>query len=128
MLVELAMKTHEPISSQVFHAVHPRPGEFEKMLDHVRLNLESEHRLDLRSVSYSDWLERLKTTASQDISAANPALKLLDFYEALNTSTRMAPDMEITRTLAASEALRTARPLQMEWFDGWVREWVGTSN
>lgn len=75
-----------------YHLAHPRPVPWNTLFHPVS------DSLSLMPVSYSMWLHRLKksaewfadSTADREVeqTKANPALKILDFFEGANTNSR----------------------------------------
>lgn len=97
-------------------------------------------------VSPATWLASLRASSqeesSEDVEVTNPALKLLDFYEALwppatdaagtetqATEAASSPqNMAVDQAVASSPSLRSLEPVSLEWMRKWTREWIALRN
>jgi hypothetical protein len=85
-------------------------------------------------VAPATWLARLQQEAAAakeaDLEATTrrlPALKLLDFFQDLWSTTGTAPptaSMALERALAASPALSALGPVEPVWMRKWLAEWM----
>ncbi|KAF2491843.1 putative NRPS-like enzyme [Lophium mytilinum] len=123
---------------RVFHAVNPAVVSWETLLPTVK-ELLSEHG-EVAVLSFPAWLDLLKSRSgevsnggagesSAEMLRRNPGMKLLGFYEELQPDGKdgTRAKMDLTRTLEASESMRSLEPIQKEWIAGWVRNWVASS-
>jgi hypothetical protein len=55
---------------------------------------------------------------------ANPAIKLLNFYEALWAGDQAKARLSLEKTLKVSEKMQALKPIEMEWVSGWVKDWL----
>jgi hypothetical protein len=143
VLVELALSSDgvdgvAKQASSVFHVVHPRPVQWSSLLPHAKSTLEalrsSEEKIAV--VPYTEWLSLLKAKSEKSnddgaldqlaIAQANPAIKLLDFLEAVQYQGAggLQTALAMENTLRISGTLRELEPLRVEWLEGWIREWM----
>lgn len=126
VIVELALDSwgaDGPQSShgaRVFHAVNSKVAAWADLVPVLQGALGGEEAIDI--VPLETWLEALRNSASEtnDIEA-NPALKLLDFFQSLNSVVTVR--LETQLTIGASPALAALRPVQVEWVENWARQW-----
>ncbi|CAD6447675.1 5d91f239-33ea-4ff2-8bf0-c5a2c32c35ba [Sclerotinia trifoliorum] len=85
----------------------------------------------LQIVSPATWLASLRASSKADYEdvAANPAVKLLDFFESLwaihaDTEKVSVQLMVVEKALEASPAMRKLDAVKVEWMHKWVEEWV----
>ncbi|TGJ82305.1 hypothetical protein E0Z10_g6457, partial [Xylaria hypoxylon] len=119
---------------------NPAVVNWEDVLPAIKEGIEGRGTIEV--VSAGAWLDRLEksvdattTTTTDDagVIAANPAVKLIEFYKnsvwnvsAGSTSTEMTP-MAIEKTLDASPTLRDLPPVSRAWMHKWVDEWLATA-
>jgi hypothetical protein len=79
-------------------------------------------------VGLTEWLDRLRDSTisaeTQPILEQNPAVKLLDFYEQLASDSTGPKEFSIEKTIKVSKTLQDLSPIQPEWIQGWIRDWV----
>jgi hypothetical protein len=89
---------------------------------------DDEESNEIKVVSLTEWLNRLRDSAAsaetQSILEQNPAVKLLDFYEQLASDSSGAKEFSIEKTIEVSKSLQDLSPIQPEWIQGWIRDWV----
>ncbi|THV45864.1 hypothetical protein BGAL_0443g00110 [Botrytis galanthina] len=85
----------------------------------------------LQIVSPATWLASLRASSEADYEhvAANPAVKLLHFFEglwAIHADTEQVPmqPLVVEKALEASPAMRKLDAVKVEWMHKWVEEWV----
>lgn len=85
----------------------------------------------LQIVSPATWLASLRASSEADYEhvAANPAVKLLHFFEglwAIHADTEQVPmqPLVVGKALEASPAMRKLDAVKVEWMHKWVEEWV----
>lgn len=65
-------------TSEIVHVAHPYPVKWKTIINHVSTTL------GVPLVSYSAWLRKLEHTESTNSATNNPALRLIDFYRAID--------------------------------------------
>lgn len=136
VLVDLATTTNGRTASSatVFNLRNPTLTPWTTLLPGVTAGSSSK---PLQVVSPATWLASLRASndedGNEDVGVANPALKLLDFFEGLwrpaeaGTGSLAEPgsqNMSVDRALSASPSLRSMEPVGLEWMRKWTQEWV----
>ena len=113
----------------VYHAVNPRPTTWGALVPSMQARLSS-HAQPVALTSFAAWVAALRlsavTEAPGDVAARNPAVKLVDFLEAIQMQgdAGVPPTVfEVRETLRRSEAMRGLGPVCAEWMEGWMRQW-----
>ncbi|KAI8627306.1 putative NRPS-like enzyme [Xylariaceae sp. FL1651] len=118
---------------------NPAVVNWEDVLPAIKEGIEGHGTIEV--VSASAWLHRLEksieaTTAAADNAkavAANPAVKLIEFYKNSVWNVSAGPvgsetaSMAIEKTLDASPTLRDLPPVSKAWVRKWVDEWLATA-
>lgn len=111
--------------TQVFHTVNPSIVSWNSLLPAIQNELGP----DVKVVPFKKWLQTLRASAreatTEETLEANPAVKLIDFYEDLLDDGNTTPKLETTETEMASPGLRAVGPVQGEWMMKWIRQWNG---
>ncbi|KAL8951795.1 MAG: hypothetical protein Q9222_002244 [Ikaeria aurantiellina] len=122
IVAELALLPRKN-SARVFHAVNPRTCDWKKALlpaIHDFLGPEK-----TKIVPFSKWVEVLRHSATETFEKQdfekNPAIKLLDFFEAL-PNTRV-PRLSTVETRECSQGLREMKAVGVEDMKRWMRQW-----
>ncbi|GAP82911.2 putative thioester reductase domain-containing protein [Rosellinia necatrix] len=104
----------------VYHAINPHSTTWAALLPGVARYLGQGRAVEV--VSLEAWVAALRDSAArtEDI-AANPAIKLLDFFESLAYASGASLSTE--RTLPASPTLSTIGPVHDAWMENWMRQW-----
>jgi thioester reductase-like protein len=122
-------------SSRVFHCRNPRPVAWESFRSTVLEELTTSFYIPgtteqkkIEMVGLTEWLDRLRDSTisaeTQPILEQNPAVKLLDFYEQLASDSTGPKEFSIEKTIKVSKTLQDLSPIQPEWIQGWIRDWV----
>ena len=145
-LVELAM-VNESVKKSipgplVFHPLNPHPTTWEAIRPTFIDEISSLTSKTVRTVPLDVWLAQIRkdieaTAGSQHhlkdgeletFLKANPAAKLMEFYEnALGASKGLRNKLLTKQTLANSSTLRGLEGIKSEWVRKWVREWIVVS-
>lgn len=109
--------------SLVYNVVNPGLTSWNSLLNTVRLRLGPH----VQVVPLREWvhkLEELDLTGSGALSAW-PAIKILDFYRALEQAQSSEGKLAytITHGLTASETLTKLTPVNNEWMSIWLDQW-----
>lgn len=121
VLVQMTFSATESIEPRVLHAVNPNRIRWSTLLTDLQ---NSKYLESTEQVEFSDWLASLRkmsTDTSTDLEKV-PAVKLLEFYEALETE-EARPIFDTTRGTACSVALREMSHVQVEWLNKWAKQW-----
>lgn len=112
-------------TAHVFHTVNPNTTTWPALLPHVQATLGP----DVKPVSLATWVKALRdsSTSSSVTHAldANPAVKLLDFYEGLLDAGSVAPRLETRNTEAECGLLSNVGLVRGEWMRRWILRWMG---
>ena len=111
--------------TQVFHTVNPSIVSWNSLLP----NIQSELGQHVKVVPLKTWLQALRASAreatTEEALEANPAVKLMGFYEGLLDDTHRIPKLETKDTETASPGLTAVGPVRSEWMVKWIRQWNG---
>ena len=111
--------------TQVFHTVNPSTVSWNSLLPDIHNELGQ----DVKVVPFKNWLQALRASAreatTEEALEANPAVKLMGFYEGLRDDARKLPRLETKETEMASPGLRAVGPVRSEWMVKWIRQWNG---
>lgn len=137
VLVELALEKKDSLNSaasgvQVNQVTHAHPVPWKQLLEATRAELGAK----VKVVPYAEWLSLLKAKSEEaekdenldpsTLAFANPAMKLLDFFEGVgqqgDAGLRMQLGLE--KTQQQSKILKDMEPLKVEWMAGWTRDWM----
>lgn len=106
----------------VFHNLeNPHSTTWPDLLPAVRSRFPAHAKV----VPYETWLRALQDSASnttEDDVSANPAVKLLDFFEGLAKGEGM-PDMSTEKTVRKSTTMAALGPVKGEWMRRWMKGW-----
>lgn len=119
---------HSPHS--FLHLVHPKPVSWHTLISSIAKEFGN-----VPLVPYDEWLSALQTSVSEgdaaevELMRANPALRLLPFFQAVNQ--HASPDREplglvylsTEKSAAVSEALANLPQLDAERAKGWLTAW-----
>ncbi|KAI0860092.1 NAD(P)-binding protein [Xylaria cubensis] len=125
VIVELAIRparSHQPnTSASVYHAINPHHTTWGELLPIVSRRLNQGKEV-VEVVSLEAWTDALRDSASKtDNIAANPAIKLLDFFESLVDTG--ATSLSTESTVQISPTLSTIGPVKDDWMDNWLTQW-----
>ena len=140
VLVELLLREEKTVSGMpdqaneklgaqsptaVFHALNPHSTTWRALLPTILSSWHGPSPPEI--VPLHAWVASLRTSAAanSDVSA-NPALKLLDFFERLAAAEEeeeAGVRFETTKTVQASTALAGLEAVSGEWMEGWMRQW-----
>ena len=126
VITELALRlfTDMDSSSRTFHTVNPSTTTWATLLPHIQAAMSSKTRL----VPLATWLNRLRASAATSTTKldldANPALKLMEFYEGLLGTERAPPILETSKTELVSPSLGKVGPVTGDWMARWISQWT----
>lgn len=109
--------------SWVYNIVNPRRTPWGSLLDTVRLRLGPH----VQVVPLCEWIQKLERLdqTNPDALSAWPAIKILDFYRALEQmrSSKAKLVYSTAHGLAASKTLANLEPVNNEWMSIWLDQW-----
>jgi len=121
VVLELALERNA--NRRVYHTVNPKFTTWEALLPSVQAELGP----DVKTVTLAAWVKALTASSSASTTqkelAANPAVKLLDFYGSLLGTKNTAPRLETRETEQASPTLAGLAPVKGEWMVKWMKQW-----
>ncbi|KAG9850500.1 acetyl-CoA synthetase-like protein, partial [Aureobasidium melanogenum] len=103
--------------AQFVHLVNPREADWQDILPHVQNSLDRE----LQVVAYEEWLSDLQASAEREPTEANPAVKLIDFFE--ENRHDLKPSFSTVNAQEMSETLATLEPANGQWMELWMKQW-----
>ena len=121
--------------ARVFHPLNPHPVAWKSLLPTIinTLSHSDARTIIIDTVSFDTWLHKVRvdaeTTGSANVEGmlkANPAAKLLGFYEKLKADKRM--DFDTVKTEEASSKMRAIGEIKPEWFERWTQGWLAVRN
>lgn len=133
ILQELSVVAVGASSNDTFHVVHPRPVAWAELLPTIRevLNRAASERgiAQVEVVDYREWFKRLEATFTADSTnsktlSANPAAKLLPFFESLLSEENLTGVFDVNRTMSVSYTMRSLEPVSSECLEAWTHGWI----
>ncbi|KAL1306390.1 hypothetical protein AAFC00_005097 [Neodothiora populina] len=125
VLLEIAherFRTQKDKKLDTFALVNPEIVSWSELVPAVQAYYEP-RGVKLEVVEFKEWLDVLKSLPmTQEEVARVPGLKLLDFYEGLDTGSGL-PRMQTHRTAEASPALKNAGPINAALIQNWCKQW-----
>lgn len=115
-------------STPVYNLVNPRSTTWQSLLPTI-LAYYADIGNPLEAVSLREWVDALQTSVSNvdridGTLSANPAAKLLDFFQTLaEREAEPGPSFETTQATRASKTLRDLKPVSPEWMARWLKQW-----
>lgn len=143
VLFELAQEQQQSTnpngSARVFHPTNPQVVSWQALRGTITNELHAHTGKPIETVSLRTWIGRVRKDIESGAGGhasdgdlkkaleANPAAKLLDFYEDLLMSGDGAPNrLDTTQTTRSSQKLRVMEGIKDEWMRKWIREWMGS--
>lgn len=136
--IDLANRSDHPNSSSmavapaarslpVYNLVNPRSTTWQSLLPTILAHYTDTGN-PLETVTLREWVDALQSSVSNndhaDTLSANPAAKLLDFFETLaEREAGLGPLFETTQATRASKTLRDLEPVSPEWMARWLKQW-----
>lgn len=107
----------EDKSARFIHLLNPQQADWQHIIPHIQAVLSE----NLEIVSYEEWLGELQTSAEQEHDEANPAVKLIDFFE--ENGKELKPKFSTSKAQELSKTLATLGPVNGEWMELWMKQW-----
>ena len=125
IIMELVFRpaTQAESSIETYHAVNPDITTWAALLSHVKAGMDPEPI----TVPLTTWVKNLRASSGTSLTTqdleANPALKLVNFYESLLNTKKSFAILETSKTEKASSTLRNLGPVKGEWMTKWISQW-----
>ena len=103
--------------AQFVHLLNPHEANWQDIIPHVQRSLDEK----LKVVPYEEWLSDLQNSAERNHDEANPAVKLVDFFE--QNRHDLKPKFSTTNAQRMSQTLRSLQPVNGEWMHLWMEQW-----
>lgn len=121
-IVEMAQGVSSSSTSNataVLHAVNPQRTTWASLMPIVQKHLH----LDV--VSFEGWVAILTRTSEDGTvdTALNPALKLVDFFQALQQRNDVLPELETVEAVRTSSSLGALTAVNGDWMQRWMQQW-----
>jgi len=113
-------------TNTTFHVLHPESSSWGTIITSVKQILDQVGSgPPLEVISYPEWLAKLKASSDATPVTANPAVKLLLFFENTLSGDDFESPYELNRSLAASNTLRSPPPsLDKECLRALIKGWI----
>jgi thioester reductase-like protein len=149
VIAEISLQAATGSSRQefgVFNVLNPQKTSWKTLLPSIITALQKETNSTIQVVPPTEWIERLKNSASEILKTAspssdqqteaflraNPALKLIDFFDGLfgsadkghyNINTKRTTTWETSNAERASGRLRDAEVIDGVMIERWTKQW-----
>lgn len=104
-------------NAQFVHLLNPHEADWQEILPHVQNSLDKK----LQVVAYEEWLSDLQASAERTPDEANPAVKLIDFFE--ENRHALKPKFSTINSQEMSKTLENLRPVNGNWMELWMKQW-----
>lgn len=115
------LKPHRDALPSVYHVSSPGSITWKALAPVVMKRLGE----SVRVVAWGEWMEALRQSgrnAGTQGVLQNPALKLLDFLEALGQREEW-PELSVERALEKSPSMARLEPKYVDWMNTWMDQW-----
>lgn len=133
VIVELLLHGANQEGSIVYNVVNPSLSTWQELYPILHRALAGSNENQIKLVDYADWVRALEKVASENITQTdvlnNPAVKILEFFQALEIDGVDEPSIKVSTKTAAlhSPTLRSCPPVTAEWITLWVSQ-LGLAN
>jgi thioester reductase-like protein/acyl-coenzyme A synthetase/AMP-(fatty) acid ligase/aryl carrier-like protein len=133
ILLELAAVPAHSGRNDTFHVEHPRPTAWEELFPVIlgALDKTTSERggPQMEVLDYREWFKRLEATFSVDSTGtedlfANPAVKLLPFFESLLSKEGVTAIFDVSRSITSSSTMQSLEPVTSDCLEAWVNGWI----
>lgn len=107
----------EEVKAQFVHLLNPHEADWQDIIPHVQRSLNKE----LQVVPYEEWLSDLQSSAERSHDEANPAVRLIDFFE--QNRHDLKPRFSTRNAQRMSQALASLQPVNGDWMQLWMKQW-----
>lgn len=127
VLIEITSTPKQDGGARYFHPQNPKPVAWSELLPAAVKTLSASGK-PIKAVPFKSWLQAVRADAEtlgdgdlERMLKANPAIKLLGFYESLNEG---LPAMKGEKALEASGRLRELEGVSAGLMQKWVKSWI----
>ena len=133
ILHELTMASLAPGENVTYHVVHPRHTAWAELLPTISAALNKvvtkRGGSQVEVVGYCEWFNRLQATFDADVAdvealSANPAVKLLPFFESLLSAEDLTGNLDTSRSTASSRTMQSLGSVSADCLEAWINGWV----
>jgi hypothetical protein len=112
---------------------HPRPTAWEELFPVIlgALDKTTSERggPQMEVLDYREWFKRLEATFSVDSTGtedlfANPAVKLLPFFESLLSKEGVTAIFDVSRSITSTSTMQSLEPVTSDCLEAWVNGWI----
>ena len=134
ILVELALHDSQQERTCYYHLDNPKSCSWSSLVPVIQryfvhssahTNDDTPRARSLKVVSLADWINGLEEfeEAKEADMAKVPALKLLDFYKALDQGVGNSARLDTTETCKRSATMRSLKAVDEDWMRLWLDQW-----
>ena len=110
--------------TRAYHVVNPAIIQWTDLVAGISQALRESADKQVESVTFDSWLQALRSCpVTAEEMEKKPAIKLLDFYEGLNSEGGSLPRLATKDTEETSEALRSSEAISAELIGAWIKMW-----
>lgn len=133
ILQELSAAEAADRANDTYHVVHPRPQAWKTLLPTIQRVLDGVASgrgiAPVEVVDYREWFHKLEASFAVDSTdpgalSANPAVKLLPFFESLLSEEDLTGVFDVSRAMSSSSTMRTLELVDSSCLEAWVRGWI----
>ncbi|KAL8717514.1 MAG: hypothetical protein Q9225_005246 [Loekoesia sp. 1 TL-2023] len=128
IILELSLAGFDASAEQdarFYHIVNPQKTTWQALLPAIRNHHPQQDSIAI--TTFDKWLQALRKSADNiDDIKANPAVKLLSFFEDVEKRIREGKKpvlLDTKRAEERSETMRMLGPVGEEWMRRWMRQW-----
>lgn len=126
IILDLVHTGYETHKSEIFNLVNPKVTDWSNLVPTIQIWFAVATKIV--AVPFADWIDMLKHVDPNDKNevASKPAVKIIDFYAALDsagTASHSRQIFEIENGLRASKTMATLMPVNKESMETWLRQW-----
>jgi thioester reductase-like protein len=133
IIQELSVSSLSPGENVTFHVVHPRPAAWAELLpiisDALNRAATKQGGPQVELVDYDEWFNKLQATFDADVVdaealSANPAVKLLPFFESLLSREDFTGNFDVSRSEASSKTMQSLESVSADCLQAWTNGWI----
>jgi hypothetical protein len=110
--------------ARAFHIINPRTSRWTELAPSLAQTLQEQTGKSVEIVSFGAWIAALRQCpmTAQEMET-KPAIKLLDFYEGLQSEHGSLPRLATDETEEVSRALGNVEAISAELVQAWIKTW-----
>ncbi|KAJ6032231.1 NRPS-like enzyme [Penicillium herquei] len=131
VIIDLGLRNDSESALNVYHLLNVNAEPWDRVKRFFIDAVEGSFGKSLKTIPLQEWVRQvrqdstdqvLSETEIQEHLQKNPALKLMDFFEAIQTSAP-ANILDTKATARSCERLRKVDAVKEDWIQKWVQEW-----